>query len=82
MEEDFNLGTVVYPAFWLLKKRIRLRFDHLTGADLEDRVRKDYGDTKESSLFRFACGTEQWLLEHGGALPFGIRWLTVVRNPV
>jgi SAM-dependent methyltransferase len=82
VETDFNLGTVVYPAFWLLKKRNRMRFDHLAGAALEDRVRKDYGDTKESSLFRFACGTEQWLLDHRAELPFGIRGVTVVRNPL
>jgi len=81
VEADFNLGTVVYPAFWLVKKRNRLLFDHLVGSDLEDRVRRDYGDTKESSLFRFACGTEQWLLTRRAELPFGIRGLTVVRKP-
>jgi SAM-dependent methyltransferase len=78
---DMHLGSVVYPAFWLLKKRNRLRFDHLEGAELEDRVRSDYGQTKESPLFTAACTVERWMLQHNVRLPFGIRGLTVVRKP-
>lgn len=81
VEADFQLGTVVYPAFWLLKKRNRLRFDHLEGMALEQRVRRDYGDTKDSSLFWAACKVERWLLDHVGPLPFGIREVTVVQRP-
>jgi SAM-dependent methyltransferase len=81
VETDFQLGTVVYPAFWLLKMRNRLQFDHLDGAALEERVRRDYGDTKESSLFRAACKMERWLLDNIGSLPFGIREVIVVRCP-
>jgi SAM-dependent methyltransferase len=81
VETDFQLGTVVYPAFWLLKKRNRLRFDHLDGVALEERVRRDYGATKESPLFGAACKLERWLLENIGSLPFGIRQVTVVRRP-
>jgi SAM-dependent methyltransferase len=82
VEADFQLGTVVYPAFWVLKKRNRRRFDHLDGPELEERVRNNYRDTKNSPLVRAACTMERWLLDHFGALPFGIRELTVVRRPL
>jgi SAM-dependent methyltransferase len=82
VEAHFQLGTVVYPAFWLLKKRNRLRFDHLEGLELEERVRSDYGETKDSPLFRAACEVERWLLDRAGPLPFGIRELTTVRRPL
>jgi SAM-dependent methyltransferase len=81
VEADLQLGTVVYPAFWMLKKRNRLQFDRLQGLELEERVRRDYGHTKDSSLFRAACKVERWLSVRGLMLPFGIRGLTVVRRP-
>jgi SAM-dependent methyltransferase len=81
VEQDFHLGSAVYPAFWAVKKRNRLRHDHLIGTALEERVRRDYGDTKDSWLFRRACGVERWLLHHGVKVPFGFRGLTVVRRP-
>jgi ubiquinone/menaquinone biosynthesis C-methylase UbiE len=80
VESDFQLGTVVYPAFWLIKKQNRLRFDHLQGVELEEKVRRDYGDTKDSSLFRIACASERWLLDRVGTLPCGIRELITVRR--
>ena len=82
VEVDRHLGSVVFPAFWLLKKRNRRRFDHLAGYELEDRVRRDYGDTKDSSLFNAACRFERGLLQRGVHLPFGIRGMTVVRRPL
>jgi SAM-dependent methyltransferase len=82
VEADLHLGSVVFPAFWALKKRNRRRFDHLAGYELEDRVRRDYGGTKDSSLFSAACSFERGLLRHGIHLPFGIRGLTVVRRPI
>jgi SAM-dependent methyltransferase len=81
VEDSFQLGTVVFPAFWLLKKRNRIRFDHLEGDELEERVRSDYGNTKDSPFFRAACAAERWLLGRAGPLPFGIRELTAVRRP-
>jgi SAM-dependent methyltransferase len=82
VDADMHLGSVVYPAFWALKKRNRLRFDHLEGSELEDRVRRDYGQTKDSPLFTAACTLERRMLEHKVRLPFGIRGLTVVRKPL
>ena len=82
VEADLHLGSLVYPAFWAVKKRNRLRFDHLTGSELEERVERDYGHTKESPVFNAACGLERWLLHHRFHLPFGIRGLTIVRRPL
>jgi SAM-dependent methyltransferase len=81
VEADFHLGSVVFPGFWATKKWNRLRFDSLSGSDLETRVNHDYGSTKESALFGVACRFERWLLQHGAKLPFGIRGITVVRRP-
>ncbi len=80
VEADIHLGSVVFPAFWALKKRNRIRFDHLAGPELEARVRRDYSDTKESPLFDAACRVERGLVQRGMHLPFGIRGLTVVRK--
>jgi SAM-dependent methyltransferase len=81
VETDIYLGSVVFPPFWVLKKRNRLRFDHLEGSELEERVKRDYGDTKDSSLFNAACRFERCLLRRGVHLPFGVRGLTVIRRP-
>jgi hypothetical protein len=81
VETDIHLGSVVFPPFWVLKKRNRRRFDHLAGSELEDRVRHDYGNTKDSPIFGAACRLEGVLLRRGVHLPFGIRGLTVVRRP-
>jgi hypothetical protein len=81
VETDIHLGSVVYPAFWALKKRNRIRLNHLSGTELEERVRRDYGETKESLVFDAACRFERGLLRRGMHLPFGIRGLTVVRRP-
>ncbi len=78
--EDVHLGTMLYPAFWAVKKRNRHRFDHLRGAALEERVALDIANTKDSQLGAWACRLEQALLRSGVRLPFGIRGLTVVRR--
>jgi SAM-dependent methyltransferase len=82
VEEDLHLGSVVFPAFWMAKKANRLRFDHLAGLELEEKVRRDYGQTAQSPIFGLACRMERWLLNNGARPPFGIRGLTVVRRPL
>jgi SAM-dependent methyltransferase len=81
VEADVYLGSVPFPAFWAVKKRNRLRFDHLEGSELEERVRHDLEGTGDSAVFKAACGLERWLLQHDIHLPFGMRGLTVVRRP-
>jgi SAM-dependent methyltransferase len=79
--EDIHLGSVLYPAFWLVKRRNRRRYAHLQGAALESRVASDIAGTRDSRVGHVACRLEQGLLRSGIRLPFGIRCLTVVRRP-
>ena len=79
---DVHLCSLLFPAFWAVKKRNRRRYDHLEGVALQERVSKDIAATQDSKVFAVACRVERWLLAHNVALPFGIRGLTVVRRPV
>jgi ubiquinone/menaquinone biosynthesis C-methylase UbiE len=79
--EDIHLGAPLYPAFWAVKQRNRRRYEHLTGAALEAKVREDIAHTTDSALGRLACRLEERLLALGVRLPFGIRGLTVLARP-
>ncbi len=79
--EDIHLGTLLYPAFWLVKKRNRIRYDHLRDEDLERRVAADIQRTRDSRIGHSACAVERVLLGRGIRLPFGIRNLVAVRRP-
>jgi SAM-dependent methyltransferase len=78
--EDIHLGSVLYPAFRLVKRRNIRRYDHLEGEALELRVASDISGTRESRLGRLACSFEERMLHLGIRLPFGVRGLTVVRR--
>ena len=78
---DHNLGSLLYPAFWLVKKRNRMRFDRLRGDELEARVAEDIKKTTNSALGSLACRIEAGLLSLQVLLPMGIRGLTVFRRP-
>jgi SAM-dependent methyltransferase len=79
--EDIHLGSILYPAFWLVKQRNRRRYGHLQGEALEARVASDIAGTRNSRIGQLACRFEQVLLYGGVRLPFGIRGLTVVQRP-
>jgi SAM-dependent methyltransferase len=79
--QDIHLGSVLYPAFWAVKRRNIHRYDHLEGDALESRVASDIAGTRSSRLGHLACLLERRLLRLGVHLPFGIRGLTVVRRP-
>jgi SAM-dependent methyltransferase len=79
--EDAHLGSVLYPAFWAVKKNNRRRHDHLRGEELERRVAEDIESTQDSALGARACRLERGLLRRGVRLPFGIRGITVMRRP-
>jgi SAM-dependent methyltransferase len=79
--DEIHLGSLLFPAFWLVKKHNRLRHDHLRGAELEARVAADIDRTRDSRAGRLACRAEAALLERGVKLPFGIRGLVAVRRP-
>jgi SAM-dependent methyltransferase len=79
--EDGYLGSLLYPAFSLVKRRNRRRRDHLRGAELGARVAADIAATRDSRAGRLAWRAEDALGRRGVRLPFGIRGLTVVRRP-
>jgi len=77
---DTHLGALLYPPFWLVKKRNR-RLGQLTGEQLQRRVVRDIADTTDSRAGRLACALEERMLRAGVRAPFGIRGLTVLRRP-
>jgi SAM-dependent methyltransferase len=79
--EDFHLGAPLFPAFWLVKQRNRMRHEDLRGDALEEKVKSDIERTGDSSLGHLACNLEERLLRLGMRLPFGIRGLTVLERP-
>jgi SAM-dependent methyltransferase len=76
--EDCYLGSIIYPAFWLVKQRNRRRHGHLTGEALEARVAADIAGTRDSAAGQLACTLERALLDRAIRLPFGIRNLVVL----
>jgi hypothetical protein len=76
IEESF-LGSLLYPAFWLVKKRNRRRYDRLDGVELEAKVAADIAGTSDSR-----AGRALWRIEDRlpFRLPFGIRVLAVMRR--
>jgi SAM-dependent methyltransferase len=79
--DDAHLGSILFPAFWLVKQRNRRRYDHLHGEALEARVASDIAGTRDARVGHIACRLERSMLNRGVRLPFGIRGLTVVRRP-
>ena len=79
--EDAYLGSLIYPAFWLVKKRNRLLRRALDGTALEARVASDIARTRSSRFGDLACGAEQRLVGAGLRMPFGVRAITVLRHP-
>lgn len=77
---DTHLGALLYPPFWLVKKRNR-RLAPLAGEQLQRRVMRDIAETTDSRAGRLACALERRMLRAGVRAPFGIRGLTVLRRP-
>jgi SAM-dependent methyltransferase len=75
--EDRFLGSLLYPAFWLVKERNRLRYDHLRGDALEERVMQDIARTHDSGLGQRTWQLEDRMARAGVRLPFGIRSFVV-----
>lgn len=78
---DGYLGSLIYPAFWLVKQRNRRVYGQLSAETLEARVANDIARTKESRIAQLAARVERRISALGMTLPFGIRCLTVVRRP-
>ena len=70
------VGSLVYPAFWAVKKLHRLR----PPAHGQEMVERNIALTQGSRLGALAGGIEERLLGAGVSLPFGIRELTVLER--
>lgn len=79
--KDAYLGSLVYPPFWLVKKRNRRRHADLDDEGREALVKREIGRTQGSRLGGLACSLERSLLRRGVHLPFGIRSYVVLRRP-
>lgn len=77
---DMYLGSVLYPAFWLVKQRNRRLHGQLDGKALESRVARDIARTQRSRIAPIAEMLERGLVRSRIRLPFGIRGLTVLRR--
>ncbi len=78
---DGYIGSLLYPPFWVAKKRNRRRAHGLDVAACEALVRGQIDRTQGSRLGAAACAAERELLKRGIRLPFGIRSFTVFRRP-
>jgi SAM-dependent methyltransferase len=78
--EECHLGSVLYPAFWLVKQHNRRRWAGLEDDALERRVAGDIASTRKSRIGPLACALDRRMLAGGLRLPFGIRNLTVLRR--
>ncbi|HEV7528646.1 MAG TPA: class I SAM-dependent methyltransferase [Solirubrobacteraceae bacterium] len=79
--EDLHLASLVFPAFWLVKARNRLRFGRLEGPALAARVARDIASTRDSRVGRVLWRLEDWIGKGGVRAPWGVRSLTVLRRP-
>jgi SAM-dependent methyltransferase len=78
--EDTYLGSLIYPAFWLVKQRNRRRRGHLRGQELADQVSLDMVATNDSRVGSVTTTLERLMLARGLRLPFGIRNLVVFQR--
>jgi SAM-dependent methyltransferase len=76
-----HIGALLYPAFWLVKKRNRIRHGELAGEALEQQVTVDIGRTRDSRVGRMLWRLEDRLVAFGLRPGFGIRSLVVFCKP-
>ncbi len=78
---DTHIGALIYPAFWAVKKRNRLKHKAPTPAERQTLVERDIDRTTSSRLGAVTTRIERSLLARGVSFPFGIRSLTFLRKP-
>ena len=78
---DTHIGTLIYPAFWAIKKRNRLKHKAPSAAERQALVEHDIDRTTTSRLGTLTTSVERKLLDRGVSFPFGIRSLTFLRKP-
>jgi SAM-dependent methyltransferase len=82
VKSNYHIGWVIYPAFWIVKKCNRLKFDSLVGEALADRVANDIAHTRDSRVGHLTTHLERALRKWHLSPPFGIREvITLQRLP-
>jgi SAM-dependent methyltransferase len=78
---DTHIGSLIYPAFWAVKKNNRRKHKSPTAAERQALVERDIDRTTDSRLGALTTRAERALLARKVSMPFGIRSLTVLRKP-
>jgi SAM-dependent methyltransferase len=78
---DGYIGSLLYPAFWLVKQRNRRVHGALTGAELERQVTADIKRTHDSRIGDLTWEVERQLIRRGLRIPFGIRSIVIAQRP-
>jgi hypothetical protein len=79
--DAIHIAAGLYPVFWMVKQRNRLRYDHLRGQELAQRVAADIENTKDSPLGAFVWRIEERVVRLGLKPQVGIRSLVVAERP-
>jgi len=78
---DTHLGSLIYPAFWAVKKRNRRRHPNPSEEERRALVERDIQRTSNSRLGAWTTAIERRIMRAGIDLPAGIRNLCVLRRP-
>jgi hypothetical protein len=78
--EDAYLGSLIYPAFWLVKQRNRRRHAGIGGEALHRQVAANVAQTSSSRIGRLSTTLERLMLARGVRVPMGIRNLVVFES--
>ena len=78
---DAYLGSLVFPAFWAVKKRNRRKAANAGPEARSQIVATDIARTQDSRLGHWAAAAERHLLERQIRIPFGVRSWCVLRRP-
>jgi SAM-dependent methyltransferase len=78
---DAYVGSLIYPAFWAVKKRNRRAHPNPSPEQTRALVERDIARTQDSRLGALSTRIERALLDGGIVIPFGIRGFTVLRRP-
>jgi SAM-dependent methyltransferase len=75
--QDATIGGLLYPAFWLVKKRNRRRYPDPSPEERQALVADDIARTENSAIGDVTCRAERRLRQRGVSLPMGVRSLVV-----
>jgi SAM-dependent methyltransferase len=78
---DAYLGSLIYPAFWAVKKCNRRAHPDPSPEQTRALVERDIARTQDSRLGALSTRIERALLGREIVIPFGIRGFTVLRRP-